>query len=41
MMEAKERPGTLRGRGTHYEVSPNESRKDCVREYCVETTQNV
>lgn len=40
-MEAKERPGTLRSRGTHYEVLPNESRKGRVSECCVEKTRNV
>lgn len=40
-MGAKERPGTLRGRGTYCEVFPNESRKGRVSECCVEATQNV
>lgn len=40
-MGAKERPGTLRSRGTHYEVFPNESRKGRVSECSVETTRNV
>lgn len=40
-MGAKERPGTLRSRGTHYEAFPNESRKGRVSECCVETTRNV
>lgn len=40
-MRSKERPGTLRSRGTHYDVFPNECRKGCVSGSCVETLRYV
>lgn len=38
VMGAKERPGTLRSIGLHYEVFPNESRKGHVSKCCVEAS---
>lgn len=40
-MGAKEVSGTLRSRGTHYEVSPNESRKPCQRVFCRNNAKGV
>lgn len=40
-MGGKERPGTQRSRGMHYEVFPIENWKDHVNDCFAEMTQNV